>query len=252
MALDHDDQERPHPTRSGMLTTGEADRLIAWLAGAVGWLSGVRDLNATLTSTARGAADAIPGTESAGIAELTEDGRLVQRVATGELSAIADRLQNDTGEGPGLHALTTGSTVRVHDLREETRRWPSLAAAARREGIAGALCYRLDTGHDLRRIVLDLYSREPGVFDDDAVLLGELFASHAGLALAHAHNAEQLSTALSSRDLIGQAKGVLMERFGIDDYRAFGMLVESSQQTNLKLTEVAGWLVRDVERDRHR
>lgn len=234
-----------------MLTADEADRLVVWLAGAVGWLGGMRDLDATLKSTARGAADAIPGTESAGVTELTTDGRLIERVATGELSELADRLQNDAGEGPGLHALVSGTTVRVHDLREETTRWPSLAAAARREGVAGALCYRLDTGHDLRRIALDLYSREPGVFDDEAVLLGELFASHAGLALAHAHNADQLATALNSRDLIGQAKGVLMERFGIDDYRAFGMLVESSQQTNLKLTEVAAWLVQNVAPGRH-
>lgn len=233
-----------------MLTEDEASRLLSWLADAVGRLSAARDLSTTLESTARGAVDAIPGTECAGIVELTEDDRLVERVATCDLPERADRIQHDTGEGPCLLSLTTGDTVRVHDLREETERWPALAEVARRENIAGVLCYRLDTGLDRRRMTLNLYSRQPGVFDDEAVLLGELFASHAGLALAHAHNAEQLTTALSTRDLIGQAKGILMERFGIDDYKAFRMLVESSQHTNLKLTDVAAWLVANVTGDR--
>ncbi|RRO14155.1 ANTAR domain-containing protein [Saccharopolyspora rhizosphaerae] len=233
-----------------MLTEDEAGRLISWLADAVGRLNAAHDLAEALDTTARSAVAAIPGTEGAGIVELTRGGRLVERVSTCDLADRTDRVQNDTGEGPCLLALATGGTVRIHDLGEETERWPALAEAARHEGIAGALCYRLDTGLDRRRMTLNLYSRRPGVFDDEAVLLGELFASHAGLALAHAHNAHQLSTALSTRDLIGQAKGILMERFKIDDYKAFQMLVESSQHTNLKLTDVAAWLVASVEGSR--
>ncbi|WP_406691160.1 GAF and ANTAR domain-containing protein [Saccharopolyspora sp. ID03-671] len=229
-----------------MLTEDEAERLLTWLADAVGGLGAARDLPQTLESTARGAVEAIPGTEGAGITELFGREQFVERVATGALPEIVDRLQHELAEGPCPLALATGRTIRVHDLGEEYDRWPKLAEAARRENVAAALCYRLDTRSDKRRMSLNLYARRPGVFDDEAVLLGELFASHASIALAHAQNSEQLTTALSTRDLIGQAKGILMERFGIDDYKAFRMLVESSQNTNLKLVDIATWLTSGV------
>lgn len=237
------------PSSSNSLTTVETDRLVTWLSEAMAWLSGVRDLETTLTSTARGAVEAIPGTECASVAELRSDGTLDSQVVTGDLAHTVDRLQGEAGEGPALDALEQKHTVFVDDIGAEHGRWPELAPRAESEGLVSAVCYRLEVG-DKDRMALNLYAREPKVFDEEARLLGELFASHAGLAIAHARKADQLETALSTRDLIGQAKGILMERFGVSDYDAFGLLVETSQQTNLKLVKVASWLVRNVEREK--
>jgi AmiR/NasT family two-component response regulator len=70
-----------------------------------------------------------------------------------------------------------------------------------------------------------------------------LFASHAALAFGRARQTEQLHRALASRDVIGQAKGILMERFCIDSVAAFAMLVKASQDTNVKIADVARFLV---------
>jgi AmiR/NasT family two-component response regulator len=62
------------------------------------------------------------------------------------------------------------------------------------------------------------------------------------MLLYGADQVAHLQRAVDSRDLIGQAKGILMERFKADDEAAFRMLVRSSQETNMKLTAVAEWL----------
>jgi hypothetical protein len=89
---------------------------------------------------------------------------------------------------------------------------------------------------------LNLYAHEPDAFDEHARTLAGLFGVQAALLLYGTNRAVQLQKAVDSRDLIGQAKGILMERFDVDDEAAFQMLVRSSQDTNMKLTAVAGWL----------
>jgi len=83
---------------------------------------------------------------------------------------------------------------------------------------------------------------DPGAFDTAAQATAGLFAAQAAIALYGARHAEGLGQALKTRDVIGQAKGILMERFGVDPDEAFQMLVHSSQDTNLKLTAVAEWV----------
>ncbi|MGZ4551805.1 MAG: ANTAR domain-containing protein, partial [Blastococcus sp.] len=70
-----------------------------------------------------------------------------------------------------------------------------------------------------------------------------LFASHAAVALAHAEQREHLMTALNSRDLTGQAKGILMERYKVTAPQAFEMLVRVSSLTNRRLVDIAEELV---------
>jgi hypothetical protein len=82
--------------------------------------------------------------------------------------------------------------------------------------------------------------------------LAGLFGVQAALLLYGANQAGQLQKAVDSRDLIGQAKGILMERFKVDDEAAFQMLVQSSQNTNMKLTAVAEWLTNDTQPDQVR
>jgi hypothetical protein len=98
------------------------------------------------------------------------------------------------------------------------------------------------------RAALNLYATEPAVFDLPARVTAGLFAVQASMLLHGSEQAVHLSRAVDSRDVIGQAKGILMERFGVEEAEAFEMLVESSQSTNLKLVDVARWLVAEVTR----
>jgi hypothetical protein len=92
------------------------------------------------------------------------------------------------------------------------------------------------------RAALNLYSATPDGFDAEARTLAGLFGIQAALVLYGSTQTVHLQHAVDSRDLIGQAKGILMERFSVDDEAAFQMLVKSSQETNMKLTAVATWL----------
>jgi ANTAR domain len=92
---------------------------------------------------------------------------------------------------------------------------------------------------------LNLYAHQPDTFDEHARVLAGLFGVQAALLLHGSNQAAQLQRAVDSRDLIGQAKGILMERFKVDDEAAFQMLARSSQDTNMKLTAVAEWLTRE-------
>ena len=84
--------------------------------------------------------------------------------------------------------------------------------------------------------------QRPAALDESARTTGGLFGLQAALLLYGVNHARHLGQALASRDLIGQAKGILMERFRVTSEQAFRMLVSSSQNTNIKLVEVARWL----------
>ena len=86
---------------------------------------------------------------------------------------------------------------------------------------------------------LNLYGGEAGVFDDDSFLYGEILAQHAAVAMAGSQATEQMHRAIASRDLIGQAKGIIMERFRVDAVQAFALLTRLSQESNNKLLDVA-------------
>ena len=96
------------------------------------------------------------------------------------------------------------------------------------------------------RAALNLYSATADAFDEDARTLAGLFGIQAAMLLYGADTAANLQRAVDSRDQIGQAKGILMERFSLDDEAAFQMLVKSSQETNMKLTDVARWLTSET------
>ena len=95
------------------------------------------------------------------------------------------------------------------------------------------------------RSSLNFYSASPDVFDDHACLTAGLFGLQAATLLYGTDRAAGLNQALQTRDVIGRAKGILMERFDITDDAAFQMLVSSSQDTNMKLHDVAHWLANE-------
>jgi hypothetical protein len=112
-------------------------------------------------------------------------------------------------------------------------------------GYRALMSTQLTSGVDLRA-GLNLYSATPHAYDKNARTLAGAFGSSASLLLYGAETAAHLQRAVDSRDLIGQAKGILMERFKVDDEDAFQMLVKSSQDTNMKLTAVARWLTNEL------
>jgi len=124
--------------------------------------------------------------------------------------------------------------VIIADTRDKPR-WPGFGAAALDCGVHSMLCAPLWVDEQCFG-TLTLFSAEPAAFSQQDIRLLELFTA---LALAEAQRAEQLREAIRSRDLIGQAKGILMERERIDDKTAFGRLVRASQDLNVKLVEVA-------------
>lgn len=99
---------------------------------------------------------------------------------------------------------------------------------------------------------LNLYGGDAGVFGDDSIFVGELLAQHASVALIGAAADTQFQTALSSRDLIGQAKGILMHREKLSGLQAFQLLANTSQHANIKVVELARWIVEQHEDQLHR
>ncbi len=199
------------------------------------------DVDATLAAIVAAAVDHIDGAEYAGIS-LIERGHPIRTVApTAEIVATIDAVQYRTGQGPCLDAIAEHHVYRTGDLTAEDR-WPAFTPAAAETGIRSMLAYRLFVT-DTTLGSLNLYSRARDAFDDRTDEDGRLFATHAAVALAGAQAEAQLHAAIGNRDLIGMAKGILMQRHDIDTAQAFRMLVESSQHTNMKLHQVAAWLV---------
>jgi GAF domain-containing protein len=129
-------------------------------------------------------------------------------------------------------------TVRVDDLATDTR-WPELARRIADElGVASMLCIQLFV-HAKDLGSLNLLAHRPNAFTDESERIGLLFASHAAIALADAQDLENISTALNRRDVISQAKGILMERYKITAPTAFALLAKTSQETNTRVYDIA-------------
>ena len=166
---------------------------------------------------------------------------MVTLASTGELSRLVDDAQYAAGEGPCLDALYDRAAVQLPDIAEETR-WPKFIELVRPLPLGSMLAVQLYVdGDDLGG--LNLQSSRPHAFTEQSVHVAMLFASHAAVAMAHAEQREHLTTALSSRDLIGQAKGILMERYKVTAPQAFAMLVRVSSITNRRLVDIAEELV---------
>ena len=158
--------------------------------------------------------------------------------SSNDVPLMVDAIQYETGEGPCLDAIREHEVFRTGDLGRETR-WPRFSARAQREtGVTSMLSFRLFVNGDTLG-ALNLYSKSADAFDDEAWTYGSIFAAHAAVALSSALHDEQMEEALQSRDVIGQAKGILMAREGIGPDEAFDMLRRASQRVNVKLRDVA-------------
>lgn len=154
-----------------------------------------------------------------------------------------DAVAFELGEGPALEARGGRNEILVDDTHSE-KRWPTWAERMAQAGIRSVLCVGMSAPE--RDIgVLTLYDSRPQVFElDDAAVAADL-ARHAAVALAAARRAENLGIAIDARKLVGQAQGILMERFGLTADQAFSVLLRYSQDKNIKLRDVAAKLIAD-------
>ena len=188
------------------------------------------------------------GVSAAGL--LLTDGRdtLQMIAASSERSRLLELFQLQTDQGPCLDCFRTGQPVSVADL-PSAGRWPRFTAAAAEVGFAAvhALPMRLRT-----EVIgaLNLFDTEPGPLDDGRLRIGQALADVATIGLLQ-HRAirrrdvitEQLQTALNSRILIEQAKGVLAERLHLDVAEAFTVLRDVARNNNRRLSELAEAIV---------
>lgn len=186
--------------------------------------------------------DVVPGCEMAGVTLRRRRGRL-ESVASSESAVEAcDQLQYDLDEGPCLDAITDQPVIEATHVATD-HRWPRWGPqVAEQHGVAGMLSVRLFSS-DRVHGALNLYSRTTDAFDHDSIDIARLLATHVSVALKSALSDEQLQLAIDSRNVIGQAQGILMERFSLDAARAFSVLSRISQDRNIRLLEVAGHVV---------
>jgi hypothetical protein len=201
----------------------------------------------TLGLVVRGAIQTVPHVDQAGISLVERGGRVESYVPSSQVVRELDELQNELGEGPCLDSIWREQRTTIEDMARAHERWPRYAPAARERGVGALMSFQLFAEKGSAG-ALNLYAAEPHVFDESTADAGRLFAAQAALVLHGAQRVQGLHLALENRDVIGQAKGILMERFGIGQQQAFSMLVESSQNTNMKLVKVAEWLAAEAEK----
>ena len=195
------------------------------------------DVEATLQVIATVAAATVPGADECGVTYVVGRKELEPRASTGDLPRDVDSLQDELHQGPCLDAVWDHRVVRVDDVAADER-WPLFGRRARELGVGSMMCFQLFVEGD-NLGALNLYSREPHAFDDESLDIGLMFAGHAAVALAGAEHEEHLRGGLAHRDVIGQAKGILMERHKLTADQAFGVLVRTSSLTNSKLRDIA-------------
>lgn len=184
----------------------------------------------------------LPSAQHAGITVATRDGNVQCVAATDHYPVLLDEIQQRHHEGPCLTAAWKHPLIQVDDLATE-QRWPAFARDVLAETpVRSILAFQLFTT-DGSTGALNFHAVQPHAFDDDAVEAGLALATHTALVWHMIRRDEQFRSALASRDVIGQAKGMIMERFEIDAVQAFELLKRLSQNSNTPLIDVAQRLV---------
>jgi GAF domain-containing protein len=195
------------------------------------------DVEGTMRAITTTAVKVVPNAEECSIIYVIGRRKIEPRASTSDLARDLDALQERLGQGPCLDAVWEHQVVRVDDVGVDDR-WPEFARQASELGVGSMMCFQLYVEGD-QLGGLNLYAGRPGAFDDESQDIGQMFAAHAAVAVAGAEHEENLRNAVSSRDVIGQAKGILMERHKLTADQAFGVLARVSQELNRKLADVA-------------
>ncbi|GCD91345.1 ANTAR domain-containing protein [Nocardioides sp. LS1] len=181
--------------------------------------------------------------DHAGVALHPADGGVIRLAATGPVVHDLDAAQALGEPGPGSHDLEAGSILTIADTRTDTR-WPAWSARAAAAGVLSARLVGL-TQLNHGSATLDLFSHEPHTHSTAGFLHARRAAKHAGLGLRLVDRIANLEEGLASRTLIGQAQGMLMERYGLSADHAMSYLRRNSQHANVKVRDLARAIVAD-------
>jgi GAF domain-containing protein len=178
-------------------------------------------------------------------------GRPVTVACSDEVAARVDGVQYNLDDGPCLHAMRDGRMVRIEDTADKAH-WPEFETQAASYGIRS--CLALPLNADGKPVgALNLYSRQASAFGTAEARRAENFAENASGALSLAMRLasraaliEQLRSSLTSRTVIDQALGIIMAREQCNQARAFSIMRAASQNSNVKLRDIAGAVVTSV------
>lgn len=227
---------------TGVDVTVERD-LATVMAEAAQALHSPKTMDEVLDRLVRAACTAIPGVEFAGVSTARRD-TFQTMAASDPLVEEVDRVQYELNEGPCLDAMADHTGLVVTDMRHESR-WPRFAARAAELGVLSQM--GIEIFRDGSRVCgLNLYATHADAFDETTLHAATLFAVHAALALDKTITVSNLNEALQTRQTIGQATGIVMCRYGIDEHAAFNHLARASQNSNVKLRDVARAVVDEI------
>lgn len=173
---------------------------------------------------------------------VVERDRIRTPVASTETLRRLDEVQYELRQGPCLEAIRREATIVVDDLATDER-WPDWGRRMVAElGVRASISFRLFSSDDTWG-ALNVYSRQPRAFDQDDVRHGQVIAAMCAVALARSVKDDQLQSALETRTVIGQATGIVMERYGLDADTAFKVMRRLSSEHNRKLRDLAAEVV---------
>ncbi|TCC01538.1 GAF and ANTAR domain-containing protein [Kribbella soli] len=203
------------------------------------------DMPATLQAITSATVDTLANVDYASISLTRDDRQIVTLAPTAPLAAEADAMQYQLGEGPCLEAALEEPVVLAEDLARDAR-WPSYGPWAARAGLGSQVAFQFQAHHGHVRGALNLYCEQPGAVGDPTMQIGALFANQVAITMGWARHEEDAQAALQTRDQIGMAIGILMERYKLTRDGAFNFLVRTSQTGNVKLREVAAAIINET------
>jgi GAF domain-containing protein len=203
-------------------------------------MAGRRTPEEILAEVTTAAVELIPGVDTAGVLLVRKNG-FESLAGTMDIPHRLDELQMKFNEGPCIQAAVDDVVVRTDDFRDEAR-WPQYSPAVVEVGVLSGISFKLFTA-DQTAGALNFFGFKPHTWSTEDETVGSVLAAQATAAILANQQGRQLETALLTRDRIGQAKGIIMERYHVDDMRAFDMLRALSQESNIKLAEVAAKVI---------
>lgn len=203
-------------------------------------LLGEPDFQRTLDRMCDLLTDTVDGCEHA-VVTLVGNGHFESPAASDPIGPAVDAIQFEVNDGPCVEAIRAHHTVATDDLSTETR-WPAFSRrAVDTTGVRSMLAFRLFVADDTLGS-LNLYSERPGAFTAESLAVGTIFAAHASVALRAAKTREDLARlrgVVETREIIGQAKGILMGRRGISSEAATDLLLRGADRLKIELRELA-------------
>jgi GAF domain-containing protein len=200
------------------------------------------DSETVIAELAEHAAVAVPGAQYAGVTVTRNAKNIDTPAATHKWPVILDEIQQRHRQGPCLTAAWDEKTVHIADLETDDRFPLYRRDALEQTPIRSIMAFELFIAGETMG-ALNVYAERPNAFGPEAKEIGLIFAAHSSVAWNAARRDEQFKRALQSRDIIGQAKGMIMERYGVDAIHAFDLLRKLSQDSNTPLVHVAAELV---------